>query len=332
MKILFLSRRYYPDRGGIEKHIDEISKILIKQGHEILIVTQSKGTSKNRYGAQIVRIPQNPKKSSEKLHVWKWFWKNRSILQNADIIHAHDVYWWYWPYRFLLLNKKSFVTFHGYETYPIKRGAIVSRKISEILASGSIIVGDFMKKWYFAKPDKVIYGGVNIPNKTSSPKNKYSAVFMGRLDEHTGIMDYAKAVELVREDNPKFKFTILGEGRFANKLKKYSLKKYNPDVDKFFQENNFAFVSRYLSILEAFANKRLVIAQYDNPVKKDYLEKTPYKDYIDIVNTPEAIAGKVNYLLKNNKEIENKVNRAFEWVQKSSWENVVDNYIKLWKD
>ena len=30
------------------------------------------------------------------------------------------------------MGKKSFITFHGYETYPIKRRAIVIRKLSEL--------------------------------------------------------------------------------------------------------------------------------------------------------------------------------------------------------
>ena len=91
-------------------------------------------------------------------------WQNRSLIKEADVIHAHDVYFWYFPFRFLFPFKKSFVTFHGYESYPIRKKAIMVRKLSEYLANGNIIVGDFIKKWYGTTPNYVIYGGVEISN------------------------------------------------------------------------------------------------------------------------------------------------------------------------
>lgn len=333
MKILFLSRRFYPDDGGVEKHIREISKFLIDKGYELTLVTQTPGATNNYKGIKIVRIPKTPKKNSEKLYIWKWFWNNKHFIIGADVVHAHDVYWWYWPYRFIFLSKKSFVTFHGYETYPIRFGAILSRKISEILSNGNIIVGDFMKKWYHTTPNYVIYGGVDLlvlRSKNHKARNQKSAVFMGRLDEHTGILDYAKAIDEIRKKHPEFKFEILGEGPYIRNLKKYKLIGFKKDVNKYFQENNFAFVSRYLSILEALANKRLVIAHFDNPVKEDYLKMAPFSKFIIIENSPEKIAGKVDFYLKNKRKKDELVNKGYEWVSKQNWENIIRLYLKLW--
>ncbi|MEK9175091.1 MAG: sodium/proton-translocating pyrophosphatase, partial [Patescibacteria group bacterium] len=52
-------------------------------------------------------------------------------------------------------------------------------------------------------PNFVIYGGVDIPKIQVKPKNSDSAVFIGRLDEHTGILDYAKTVDIVTKASIK---------------------------------------------------------------------------------------------------------------------------------
>lgn len=331
MKILFLTRRFYPDDGGVEKHIYEISKVLIKKGNTITLVTQSQGKINNLEGINILRVSKVPRNRSENIHIWMWFWHNRKIIKEADVVHAHDVFFWLWPSKLLFLSKKCFITFHGYETYPISLKAIIVRKISEKMANGNIIVGDFIKKWYNTTPNYVIYGGVNIPRKVVKAKNRKSAVFIGRLDEHTGILDYARTVEIIKNDYPDFKFEILGDGKYFSKLKKYDPLGFKTNPELYLQKNNFAFVSRYLSILEALANRRLIFAHYDNPVKEDYLKMAPFSKFIIISNNPKEIAEKVKYYLKNEKETDKLTQEGNKWVKKQTWEGIVNVYEKLWK-
>ena len=40
MTIVFLARLFYPHIGGVEKHVLEISRILIEKGHKVSIVTE----------------------------------------------------------------------------------------------------------------------------------------------------------------------------------------------------------------------------------------------------------------------------------------------------
>lgn len=326
MKIVFLTRRFYPDIGGVEKHVLEIGKRLVKKRHHVKVVTQSKGSEKEVEGIEIFRIPQ----ALGKTGIWKWIWRNRNLIREADVIHAHDVYFWYFPFRFLFPFKKSFVTFHGYETYPISKRAIIIRKISEKLSRGNIIVGEFIEKWYGTKPNAIIYGGVNLTKSQTKPVNKNSAVFIGRLDEQTGILDYAEAAKLIRKKIPQFKFTIIGDGKYKNRLKEFNVMGFDKNAEKYFKEYNFAFVSRYLSILEAMANKRLVFAHYDNPVKEDYLKMAPFAKFIIISNSPERLAEKVKYFLDNPKQQDKFANGGYEWVKNESWTKVVKSYVELW--
>lgn len=335
MNIVFFSRRFWPDIGGVEKHVLEISKRLSAQGHSITIVTQSKILPKKKFslkGVTILRIPQNTKKN-KKLFIWQWLWKHKSVIENADVIHCHDVFFWYLPFRFVYPQKPVFTTFHGYESYPIKKKAIIVRKISEILSFGNICIGDFIKKWYKTRPTLVSYGAVELSVGMKKQKvRKDSAVFMGRLDEQTGVLEYVKAVALLRKKYPQFKLLVVGDGKYKKKIdKKAKVLGFKKNPERYFPEYHFAFVSRYLSILEAFAAKKLVVAVYDNPVKEDYLRMAPYAKFIIIAKDASEITRKVQFVLNHPKLEKQMVESAYIWVKNQTWENMIELYMKLWK-
>ncbi len=329
MTILFLTRRFYPDIGGVEKHVFEIGSRLVKSGHKVTVVTESEGREGLVKGIEIHRI-RTEQNWLKKFRIWEWLWQNKNLITEADIVHAHDVYYWYFPFRFIYPFKKSFVTFHGYESFPIRRRAIFIRKISEKLSNGSIIVGEFIKKWYGTKPNYVIYGGANIPRSEVKPASRESAVFVGRLDKHTGVLEYAKTVDLIRKVYPGFEFKIYGDGEYKNKLKRYKPQGFVKNGQKYLKDGNFAFVSRYLSILEALSDKRLVFALYDNPVKEDYLKMTPFTNFIIIESSPEKLAERVKYYLSNFIEAGELVDKGFEWTKNQTWEKVIERYHSLW--
>lgn len=337
MNILFLSRLFYPNIGGVEKHVLEISRFLIKKGHKVVIVTEQSSlkTKLNEVveGIEIFRIPKLKGGKLKKFKIWKWLWGNYELMENADIIHCHDVFFWYLPFRFLVPFKRVFTTFHGYEGYPLKQKDILIHKISEKLSSGNICIGHFIKKWYKTNPSFVSYGGVDIAHGSKFVgQNKNSAVFVGRLDEQTGILTYLDAVRKIRERIPDFSLTVFGDGKFKEKIGKgVEFKGFINNAQKEIGKYNFTFASRYLSILEAMAAKRLVFAVYDNPLKRDYLRMTPFSKYITISGSSSELISKISFYLDNIKEKEKKVREAFNWVKKYTWEEMANTYLKLWK-
>lgn len=329
MRILFLARRFYPDIGGVETHVHEIGKILVKKGHTVTVVTQSLGDETEIDGIKIIRIPEN---KSQKLFIWSWFWKNRELIKSAKVIHAHDVYFWYMPFRFIYFNKKSFVTFHGFEKFPVGRKEVFVRKISEKMANGNIAVGDFIKKWFKTNPTFITYGGVRIP-KVKKIKNKNSALFIGRLDKDTNILDFAKAVEILQKRKINIEFQIIGSGKYDGDLKKtFKVFKKTNDIQKYMNRNKFVFSSSYLSILNAMANKKMVFSIYDNELKKDYLELSPMAKSIIIADSPKRLADKVNYFINYPMQADKYIKNGFKFAKNNSWEKVGDLYLKLWKN
>jgi len=159
MTILFLVRLYKPHIGGVEEHVEGVSKNLINR-HNIKIITEKFDSTLKDFeiidGIEVYRI--NP---GNKWHTWVEMFKLFNLLNSADIIHAHDVYFWIIPYKLLHWTKKTFITFHGWEgVYPIPWKNKLQHTIAEKLSRGNICVGDYLIKWYGTKPDFVTYGAV----------------------------------------------------------------------------------------------------------------------------------------------------------------------------
>lgn len=339
MQVLFLCRLFYPHVGGVERHIEEISRRLINKGYKVKIVTSkfdnSIENSEKRGRIDILRVDYPKIKVFGLITIWIKFLQLIEEFKKADIVHIHDVFIWYLPIKILLPRKKVFITFHGYPDYPLSRKAVVLQKLGEIFTSGNICIGKFIEKWYRTKADIISYGAVDLDKfkPTKKKKFKYDAVFASRLDEQTGIVTYLKAIKILKKENINFKLIALGDGKYKSQADQLAITKgfVNNPYD-YFSQAKFAFVNRYLAILEAFAAKKLVFAVYDNPLKKDYLYLTPFSKLMIISENPQALAEKVVYYQKNPKKAKDMIENAYRWVQKQTWERMVNNYERLWKE
>jgi len=334
MKILFLSRKFYPDIGGVEKHVFEVSKRLAKKGHEITVIAEGIDKNQKVGSIEVYKINVGADDWFKKFRIWVNLWKLRRLIIEADIVHCHDVFFWYLPFRFLYLYKPIYTTFHGYEGYPVEKKEIFVRKVSEILSWRNICIGDFIKKWYGTNPDFVSYGGIESLklNVKKIKVKKDSAIYIGRLDDDTGILTYIKTYEILRKKFPNFEFSTIGDGK-NRELVKYKTKylgiQKNPE--KFIKKYNFVFTSGYLSILQAFSEKKLVFATYSNPLKKDYLKMSPFSRWIILEKSPEKIAEKVEFFIKNVDKKRKIVDEEYEWSKTQTWDSVVKTYLKLWE-
>lgn len=347
-KILFLTRSFYPNIGGVEKHVFELSKELIKRDYGITILTE-RIYSKNYYpkllingnkGAileiGVVRIDAGGEDWFKKFRVWRELIKNIKLISKSDIVHCHDVFFWYLPFKFIFPFKKVYTTFHGYEGNKIPRiKAIFMHKLAEKLSNGNICVGKFLKKWYRTKPTLITYGAIDKSILNLQTTNTKDIVFAGRLVEETGIMKYLKAMLILKDKNYKLRLDIYGEGNLRKKAEEFvkkhnlnvSFKGFKMDIEKYLKDYKCVFVSRYLGILEVLALRKNVIAEYNNEIKKDYLYMSPFAKYISIVQTPEEIAKELEKYIKNPK---NRNVNSYKWVENQTWENMAKIYIKLW--
>lgn len=350
MKITMLVLRFYPQIGGVEKHVLRLSEELTKKGHEVAVVTTNPGlaapAAEKLNGILIYRIP-NARPSK----IWAWFIKNRHILSQADVIHCHDYptfIIWYLPFRFLYPKKPVYVTFHGYEgIVPIPRRILLLRRLTEKMTLGNICIGDYISKWYGTRPTSVLYGGVDLPQgatggaDTADVHHLDVGVFVGRLEKDTGIMEYLQALKILMHDyglSPEG--YICGDGTLRDVVQReladhninFKMLGFVRTPEDYLKKSRFAFVSGYLGMLEAMAYRKQVFNIAIDPLRDDYLGLIPNAENIMVTaKSPEELAEKFFYLSNNPQETERHLKEAYAFAAERSWASVADAYLAVWQ-
>ncbi len=315
MKIVFITPSYKPNIGGVEKHVEGITKILSKD-HDVTIITEQ--TQEDLKDKNVIQVPTlGVSLRSKKWVIWKWIFENQKTLDNADIIHVHDVMYWLYPYKLLHPFKKIFITFHGWEgIYPIPLKNIVLHKINEFLATANICVGDFICKWYYTHADQITYGATSShkhPQKSSAtPK----LLFLGRLAEDSGFRECIDLYELHKKDL-KWKLIVAGDGPLKRLIPKEAVSLgFISHPEKYISDADYVYASGYLAILESLVQKKIVLASYANPVKKDYLTMHPAARFLSL----------------NGQITSSQSEEAYNWAKAQTWEKLVSQYLYIWQD
>lgn len=343
MKILMLSDYFHPHIGGVEKHLEYVSKELMKRGHSVTVLTrrfdEQLPTIDNFKGINIIRFDRDSIGSK-----YEWFIQNKEVIDNADIVHCHDFgpfIYWYLAFRFKYIDKPTYITFHGYEGFPLNETAIYMRKVAADLTNGNICVGSYIKKWYRTAYNYLTYGGVKQNIEAPQCQKDYlSASFVGRLEKDTGILRYLEAVHILKiRYGIILKMKICGDGSLHQDIINYinenhlnvELFGFQNEPEKYIVDCGIAFTSSYLSMLEAMKNKRYIISVYENELKKDYLECFPEaKEIFDICLSAEEISEKLNAILCDINLMKLKIQNGFKLANAHTWSKVADVYEKLY--
>ena len=218
MKIVHLTRRYLPDRGGVETHVSEVNKILLARGHAVSVFTEQTNSHEPLIEEiKAVSIKRLPMVAAEhKFPTWSWVWRQRQLLQTADIIQIHDIFWWLLPF-YPLFRHKIHITFHGWETrYPVPWRFKVQRRLYNFLSQSSLHVGDWISEFYGDQPDAVTYGGValtelNTKQQTNHSSKILNVAFIGRLSADNDLPKVITAFKKLTTLLP-IKVTFVGDG------------------------------------------------------------------------------------------------------------------------
>lgn len=271
MKILFLTHYYSPHIGGVEKHVKEIAKNITKKGPDVTILTEKYNKNIKVYdvlnGIEVVRFKYPKIKVLGLLTIWKELFKNRSLIKSADVIHIHDVFIWYLPFRFLYPKKKIVTTLHGWEgEWPIPKINIRLKKLTEKFSGKVVAVGKYIEWYYGIKTDKIIYGATDINYRTTPHKVKGKIAYVGRLDKDTGLLEFIKTLKQSNYKNVVF----VGDGKLRNLCKKYGRVTGFTDPAPYLKSAEYAVPAGFLSYIDAVASKCKIITFAENPLKEDY--------------------------------------------------------------
>jgi glycosyltransferase involved in cell wall biosynthesis len=332
MNILFITKFYQPHVGGVEKHVALLTEELIKRGHRVRVITEqfddTLALKETTNDVQVHRIPYPALHT--KLGVWRFMREHRKQVDKADVVHVHDVYWWLYSMP-IAFRKKVFITFHGYEHDPPRTQEIIQRRIINTLSAGSIGVGAFIEEAFGTKLDVIVYGAAN--SKPSPLPHHKKVVFIGRLEEDTGIREYLELMKLLGND---FSLDIYGHGALKNEIvqliKDTSYRsKYcgiSMNSSRVIEKAHDVFSSQYLTILEAMQTGRIVWALGDTPLKQAYLKCHPLYEAMLVGKNAEEL----RKTFENSKRFfQEKIFRAQVWAVTQTPALLADRYLELWK-
>jgi len=335
-----------PHIGGVETHIQKLAEEL-GADCEVTVVTERddpQSELKEQLGmVAVLRIPI-PEQKTSKVLIWWWWIKHLKLLFSADIIHIHDVFFWFLPFRGLFFWKPVFMTFHGYEgTQNPNWKQKFWHQVAARCTTGNLCIGGFHQKWYGVNPDKVSYGAVetnhrNVAAKKFDLKRRQiiKIVFVGRLAADTGILTYLAAMKIIQSHH-QVSLDVFGDGPDLPYAKKYVrihhlnvvFHGFLPQDQIKWSEFQVAFVSRYLAILESFINGIPVIAQYAVEIKKDYLKLSPFDKWLIIAETDLEIARGFEQIVNN--ACFKMTQSAREWASQQTWSQLASVYRNLWQ-
>ncbi|MGD9518188.1 MAG: glycosyltransferase family 4 protein [Armatimonadota bacterium] len=336
LRLLVLTPSYFPRVGGVERHVRFVTRELVSRGVAVRIATPRWDTETPEAeivdGVEVLRLSLDRRLGVKAL---------APLAEWADAVHTHDAYpflKYYLPYRFRWPRTPVFVTFHGYEGYPIPLEAKILRRLVLRLTRGSICVGAFIPKWYGFRCDLVTHGGVDAPPER--PPIGDGAVFAARLEPDTGLRHYLEALRLLREQyGLSLRLDVYGDGSLRGEAEQFAASAglnvvfhgSVPDVMPYLIRARFAFVSGLLAMLEAMAAGSLVVATYDNPLKEDYLRLFPGARYAVISASPLETAAQLHRLLQSPAKVESVVEEAFQYARAQTWARVADLYACLYR-
>jgi glycosyltransferase involved in cell wall biosynthesis len=330
-KILIITPSFFPNLGGVERHVLETTNYLVRKKYSIKIITEQKNDSnyfEKKSGFEIYRFSYPKKKFLGLLTIWwKIFKRYYKFIKEADVIHIHDIFVWYLPFRLIFWRKPVVTTFHGWEgVFPLPQKNKLWRRLGVWLSNKTIAVGKYLEKYYSFKADLIIYGGVHVP------KNRFEKeqllLYVGRLNYDTGLPILLRSLR----DNPwKGKVVFCGDGVLKDQASMFGEVVGFRNPIPYLKKAKIVFAGGYLSILEAFAYRCLVIAAYGNPLKRDYFSLSPMGRFIQMVKTSTEVSEKIDFSKRKNKFNENKLEQAYQFTKDQSWQKIATIYEEIYK-
>jgi glycosyltransferase involved in cell wall biosynthesis len=265
-------------------------------------------------------------------------------VREADLVHVHDFrafLRWYLPFRFLLPGTPVFITFHGYEGWPLPPRVIRLRRLVRRLCAGAIGVGGFIERHYGTPCDRIVVGGVRRAEGVEGDRDgRRGALFLGRLAPDLSADRYLEALsELARVHGKALPLDVLGDGPLRETLERRAVRlgieaRFHGWVDDPFPHlarARAAFVDSYLAILEAMACGTPVFSIYKNPLKRDYLESIPrVAEFMTVRGSAEGLARDLAAWIDDPAPIAERAQRALEAVRELTWASVARTYLDLY--
>lgn len=250
IEVLMVSQGYYPQLGGVENVVKEISERIAKKGYKCTVLTSSPGSDKNKDETNHVHVKRVPS------YVSKWLFgispamclylkRNRTIVDKAHIVHLHG-YHTLMSVEIVYLINKLFK--HKKMVFSPYYHAVGSTAFKNILHKIYILIG----RWMFRHIDTVICASeyesklvqrdffvdsesirviplgvskLTAIKRKKEKKGQISLLCVGRVEEYKGVQFILTAMKKLEGSfGIRPTLTVVGNGDFKPELKELSQK------------------------------------------------------------------------------------------------------------
>jgi glycosyltransferase involved in cell wall biosynthesis len=232
MKIIQVCPRYYPDIGGVETHVKELSERLVQRGFEVEVVcTDPAGKHPKEqviYGVAVKRFRALAPQSA-------YFFapQIRTYLRKAefDLIHAHN-YHAFPAYFASFVNRGTFIFtphYHGMGSTPLRNvlntpykllGARIFKRADRVICVSEYEQALVMKNFKVAAEKIVVIpNGINLEELQEARPFEFDRdliLYVGRLEKYKNIHLVIQAMEFL----PDCYFYIMGDGGYKRDLER----------------------------------------------------------------------------------------------------------------
>ncbi|MCB9849898.1 MAG: glycosyltransferase family 4 protein [Phycisphaerales bacterium] len=346
MRIVFLVKRFWPATGGVEKYVAELAHAVKTRGHRVSVVT----------GAHDAQLPDQDELNGITIHRFpalrsplRCCWALSKVVQmfrEADIVHVCDTemldyYWRMLGWR--VVPRRLCMTLHGMScVHPVPQHELVRARRARRLVDGMLHDGAFIGQWLNVDPDMIAPQGLrptaNEIVVTPEPARP-SAIYVGRLEPDTGVELYFDALAMLRDrwrvDLP---LHVYGSGSLAAKLAaqtnaqklRVTFHGKSADAQERIADHTLAFVSGRMTIHEALARRRAVVAAFCNPIRADYVRGEAFSPYIATGGSGEEIAEQAHLLLHDDVMRRRITERGWRHVSELTWDKTAGAYLHVW--
>jgi glycosyltransferase involved in cell wall biosynthesis len=235
LKILMVTPRYYPATGGIETHVHEVSKRLVRAGNDVTILTTDRSNTlpkaEKREGITVRRVPAWPK--TRDYYIAPEIYK-AVISADCDIVHIQGYHTFVPAVAMLAAARRRIpflITFHsgGHSSRlrtllrGVQRAALrpLIRRATRWIGVSKFEAELFSRSMKLPRDRvSVIRNGSEIPAGPVAAKSdgQPMIVSMGRLERYKGHHRIIEAFPLILRRFPGARLRILGEGPYKAEL------------------------------------------------------------------------------------------------------------------
>lgn len=231
MKIIQVCPRYKPYIGGVETVVEEISRRLAAQGHEVMVVTTDPaGALPATETMDGVKVHRFPARAPGDAYYFSLPLRRFLKTQSCDVVHAHG----YHAFPALFAESCAYYRFifnpyyHGKGHTPFRNtllkayrmaGVRVFREADAVVCNSefekSLVCRDF--PGYCGKA-RIISPGIDkreFQGITPFPKNEKILLYAGRLEEYKGVQHAVDALQYL----PDYRLVVIGRGPYRAELK-----------------------------------------------------------------------------------------------------------------